>query len=1063
MPPPRAAASAFLTAALGIRPGEGRRTGVLFIHLFLASSVFILGRTVRDTLFLSRYPIKYLPWMFVLYGVASALTALVYGRYADRVPRQRMILAWVALGISTYLATWGLVRSGAEWIYPAFYVWTDVVANLFIVQFWTLANDLFDARSAKRLFGTIGAARVLGVVVMGVVTSAIVRVIGTTQLLFLLVGLMAGIAGCATLLTRETRADPGERGGAPPPRRGGAPPPRRGGAPAVLRDPYVRALAVMILLIFVALTIGDYQFKRIARATFREDDLARFFSLFYAGVGTIAFVFQLVVTPRLLRRYGVEAGMAVMPSVFGAAAAALLFVPKLAVVTVQKFADNGFQYGVHETTFQALYVPFAPQVKARTRAFLDAIVNPLACGVGGLALVFLVPHLGVNRLGVVTLPIVAAWLAMIPVVRRRYVRRLEATLSSRGALALDHEYTLDAAGRRALLAVLAHGAPDQVLVALEQFGPDDSPEIRNAAAALAAHPDPAVRAAALYRLAAHGGAAADPAPARAALGDPSPDVRAAAVAAFAALARDDAVDLVTPLLADPAADVRVAALVGLLRDGGVEGGLVGGAELARLLGGPRDDRIAAARALRHLGRSAYHPLHRLLDDPDAAVRRAALKAASGVADPRLVPVLLRLMDDPAARRAAGNALIAVGPAVVAPLADALARGLPPRPVRLEIPRLLRHIAVPESYAALRPLTEADDSHVRLRAYAALSALRRRLGRAAEPLPFIQGLVRAEIAETYRNQLGWEAARPRFCNELLDDEFAFRRQRAVRRILRLLELRYERDALRLVREHLQDPARRPNALETLDATLDAPLRPLVMPFLDEVPDAERRRRALGFVGAVPDPVEFMRATCAHPNPYVTALALDALWRAGEPAALAEALALRDHPDPLVRETAMVVSGAGLPEGQMYSTLEKILLMRRARIFDRVRGEDLVPLARIAEPRVYAAGETVLREGDRADALFIVVRGRVAISRHGQPVAELGAGETIGEMAVLGHETRSASATAVEETEALWIGNEEFYEILHEQVEIAEGVIRMLSDRLRETTEELGRLKQELVER
>jgi len=41
--------------------------------------------------------------------------------------------------------------------------------------------------------------------------------------------------------------------------------------------------------------------------------------------------------------------------------------------------------------------------------------------------------------------------------------------------------------------------------------------------------------------------------------------------------------------------------------------------------------------------------------------------------------------------------------------------------------------------------------------------------------------------------------------------------------------------------------------------------------------------------------------------------------------------------------------------------------------------------------------------------------------------------------------------------LWIGNEEFYEILHEQVEIAEGVIRMLSARLRDTTAELGDLK------
>ena len=53
-----------------------------------------------------------------------------------------------------------------------------------------------------------------------------------------------------------------------------------------------------------------------------------------------------------------------------------------------------------------------------------------------------------------------------------------------------------------------------------------------------------------------------------------------------------------------------------------------------------------------------------------------------------------------------------------------------------------------------------------------------------------------------------------------------------------------------------------------------------------------------------------------------------------------------------------------------------------------------------------------------------------------------------MAVLDEVPRSATATAAEETEVLRIGSEEFYEILHEQVEIAEGVIRMLTRRLRE---------------
>ena len=71
-----------------------------------------------------------------------------------------------------------------------------------------------------------------------------------------------------------------------------------------------------------------------------------------------------------------------------------------------------------------------------------------------------------------------------------------------------------------------------------------------------------------------------------------------------------------------------------------------------------------------------------------------------------------------------------------------------------------------------------------------------------------------------------------------------------------------------------------------------------------------------------------------------------------------------------------------------------------------------------------------------------------------VSQPSAGEAFGEMAVLDSAPRSASAAAEGEVELLRIGSEEFYEILHEQVEIAEGVIRMLTQRLRESTAQLS---------
>lgn len=1050
---------------------------MLFAYLLGASALFILGRTVRDTLFLSRYPLSALPWMFVAYGVASAIAVAAYGRLADKLARHWQVALWAGIGIATYLGTWLAIRFGWTWIYPTFYVWSEIAGNLFIVQFWTLANDLHDARAAKRLFGTIGSARLLGVVLVGTTTGAIVRAVGTEPLLFVLCGLMLVLATLAFVLRTEPRPVQGTKAAESAP---------RGKTPGVFANPYVRVLAVMILLAFAALTIGDYQFKAIARASYREDALAQFFSLFYAVVGVASFLFQILITPRLLARWGVGWGMRIMPLVFGGASGALLGLPLLPVACIMKFADNGLQYTIHDTTLQALYVPFAPQTKARTRAFLDAIVKPLAYGGGGVALALLAPHLATYELSWITLPLVLVWLALIPLVRRRYLAALQGTLGARGALALGEEPHLDSDGRRALLEVLEKGDPRLALVALEQLSKEHPTAVSGLLARLAAHPDPDLRTAALDRLPALPGAAT--AIARTALTDPVEEVRAAAARAYAQMARDESVDLLTERLHDPARSVRVATLSGLLAHGGVEGGIVGGARMAALLhAGTAGAREEAALALGPLGHAGFRPLRGLLVDTDPGVRRAALRAARGVRDPRLIPLLLPALRSPGTRAVAGEALVAIGAPAVEPLSDLLRGESTPRDLRLAAPRLLREIADPRAYERLRALVSAEDSHLRLRIYAALSRLRKSLGRPAEPAAWLEPLLRQEMTDALTNLAGWEAARSDYETTLLAEEFAFRQERSARRVLRLLELRYPRGPLQTVRACLGDRGRRANALEVLDTLLDADLRPLVMPFFDDRPTRERLAELNHVLPAMPDADEFMRLQCRHPNPYAAFVALDALGRRRDRPllALAEARLALEHSDPLVREAALRVLAAhvervGAPEleqglqdpdpvvarhartlldlrrtpplseGIMYSTAEKILFLRGAPVFSRVRGEDLAPLARLAEVEDYGPNHVIFKEGDMGDSLYVIVRGKIAVEHGTRRLSTLGPGEAFGEMAILDAEPRSATVRTETETELLRIGSEEFYGVLREQAEIAEGIIRMLTHRLREAS-------------
>ena len=1061
-----------LFVALLIRPGEGRRTALLFTHLMLASAVFVMGRTVRDTLFLSRYSIRALPWMFVCYGVASALTVVVYGRVADKLPRDKAIVVWSLIGIGSYVATWIAVKLGSTLVLPIFYVWSEVFANLLISQFWTQSNDLLDARSQKRLLGTIGAARVLGVVVVGLGTGWIVRAIGTEQLLFVLCALLVAVATLALVLGKEPRA-------AVPKAR----PQRPGATPSVLSNPHVVGLSLMLLCAFTALTVGDYQFKAIARQAYTGDELARFFSFFYAGTGIVSFVFQVLVTPRLLSRLGVGAGMSVMPVVFGATSALLLAVPHLAIATVMKFADNGFQYTVHDTTMQALYVPFPAATKARTRAFLDAVVKPLSYGLGGLVLVALATTLGPVRLSYVAVAVTIPWLALIPIVRSRYLAALSHTLSARGAAALADESVVEAEALRALRRSLDSPDPRVALAAAAELSEAGGDAARQTCERLLTHRDPAIRVAALEHLEvfsiplAHADAVIAPC-----LADEVPEVRAAAAHAYAHVANEDAVDALAPLLDDGRREVRAEALSSLLGHGGFEGALVGGARIVTLLVSPNAaDRCDAARALGHLGKGGQRRLRPLLTDADAKVRAAAARAAASVKDVRLVPLLLPLLEDAKASRAATGALAAMGAPAVPALVEALDDTTRPRATHLILPRVLKGIPAEASYAALRARVGVSDSHVRLRILAAMAGIRRAGGRAPESASAVRDWLAHEMLHTARMLAGWEAAQLRARSDLLDAAITFRAERGTRRILRILELRYDQGALRLVRERLSDGSRRANALEVLDTLIEPSIRRIVMPWFDEGPVLERVARCGLDVGPIAAPVAFLSMQCRHPNPYVGAVALDALARSANDAVLTElTVAEARHGlgsrEPLVREAAIfallrcesaethvlpesdpdpVVSralrlaraGRGEEDADVYSTLEKLVLLRASPVFGGIEGEDLAPLARIAEHMTLAPGEAAFAEHDVADALYVIIRGRVNIHRGDESLASLGPGEPFGEMAALDGSPRSATATATEDTELLRIGSDEFYEVLHEQVEIAEGIIRTLIARLR----------------
>jgi len=115
----------------------------------------------------------------------------------------------------------------------------------------------------------------------------------------------------------------------------------------------------------------------------------------------------------------------------------------------------------------------------------------------------------------------------------------------------------------------------------------------------------------------------------------------------------------------------------------------------------------------------------------------------------------------------------------------------------------------------------------------------------------------------------------------------------------------------------------------------------------------------------------------------------------------------------------------------------------------------------ERRTFKAGQTILSEGDLGETAYIVLKGRVQISRGSSGgalrLAILGPGETLGEMSMIDDKPRSATAVAVDDTELTEIHRDAFYEALQSDPEATIMILKALFERLREANSRILQLE------
>jgi ATP:ADP antiporter, AAA family len=1067
-----------------IRPGETATVALLFAYSFLAMTGYNVLKPVTRGLFISNLGADNLPWVQFGAGIAIGLIMQGYTRIIRLVPRRAMIPVTLA-GIVGLLVLFWLLFTGlgnAKVVAAAFYLYGLILGILLISQFWTLANDIYDARQAKRLFGLVGAGASLGGASGAALTASLVEDYGAFSMLLVSAVLLTLCMVIVILIVRREK-----RAGATDASKTGE---EEGvsGAEAfrLLRDSrHLKLISLVIAFAAIGAAIIEQQLNMAtaeAKGATNADGITAFLAQITVYLSLIGFVIQAFLTSRIHRYLGIGFALMILPVSLGTTAVLMLVFGALWTTGLARVLDSSLRYTVDKTSREILFLPLPADLKYRAKPFIDVTMDRFAKGVGALMILVMIKDFGLGltwrQLSYASLSMVVLWVFFALRARREYLAAFRQSIEQQevkpAEIRLD---TADLSTIETLVTELAHPDSRHVLYAIDLLESLDKRHL--VTPLLLRHEDPAVRVRALAVA-----DAAGPEKAQhwlpgitAALKDSSPEVRVAAVRGLATLRREDSAELMRPYLKDADPQLVVTAASSLAESANESDCQAAEDALRRLASDTREQavpiRYDVARALGQVRSPHFRPLLiPLMYDADLSVAREAIqsagrlaKSAGGEATPAdylFVPPLVSLLRNRLLKSTAREVLVGYGEPIIDTLAYFLKDKDEDQWVRRHVPSTLALIPTQASLDVLTAALEDPDGFVRYKAGGAIERIRRerpdlQVDHTVVERQILQESMRAFSALTLHHNLFVTGGLDR--TSILAKALSEKNERASSRIFRLLGLIHSAEDIAAVRSALgnSDARLRSGATEYLDNLLTGEVRRRVMLLVEEMPADERIRKGNVIFKTRARDVEDTVAQLIHDDDQAIAAAAIQLVEKREMWTLADdlehALAHRDPRDWYVFEAASWALAARRlsPERRRALWLEPLPAveladrLRHIQLFDFASVDELYRIAGLGHQVRHEPGRVLYEAGRPAETLQFLLDGRVSMTTESGEMRDVDAPEVLGFEAVLEGSPMDATIRAVDTAISLSLTSEEFLSLLSENVEIAQGIFRLLLER------------------
>lgn len=347
----------------------------IFGAVFLMAH-FISGKAARDSLFLLNFPVEDLPRMTMFAAGISLLMVLAWSRkLATKSPA--VLVPWALFGASVLqFVLWGLY-----FVYPRissvlFYLYMIGPNAILLSSYWSLLNERFDPRQAKRLFGRVAAGGTFGGLASGLLADQFAGVFGPSVLL----PFQGTLQFFAFLLIRNLSLSMPARQVKTP----AVAPDFAAGLRILKKNRYLFTLASLVFLVTMSANLLDYVFKSgVTEIIGRGESLVSFFALFYAFSGLVTFLMQTFVAQWFFERLGLTQSLFALPVAYFLGVLSHVAIPGLGGLIGLRGAESVTRGSIYRSGYEICYTPVSNQEKRATKTIVDVGADRLGEAAGG--------------------------------------------------------------------------------------------------------------------------------------------------------------------------------------------------------------------------------------------------------------------------------------------------------------------------------------------------------------------------------------------------------------------------------------------------------------------------------------------------------------------------------------------------------------------------------------------------------------------------------------------------------------------------------------------------------